>query len=213
LEAEVAASNPLPTSGGTDIIISAPNSSDRRRLSRNLSFSLKEIAAEEISNLLSQEDMLLTPDLGEFEIIDEIFSPEEGSPGVELHLNKKVRFLILYTSGDDLLSLATDLVKAQYHEDDFEPLVESITISQISSPIQGTSDSFTWKMEVTWNEQKIIDHNEILQMVLGKKPADAMILLQEILDLNVTPRIELSPSWWLRIPALPFRISINEGES
>jgi len=213
LEAEVAASNPLPTSGGTDIIISAPNSSDRRRLSRNLTISLKNLAAEEISNLLSQEDILLTLDLGEFEIIDEIFTPEEGSPGVELHLNKKVQFLILYVSGDDLLSLATDLVKAQYQEDYFEPLLESIAISQLSSPIPGDAESFTWRMEVTWNEQRTLDHNEILQMVLGGKPLNAIILLQENLDLEVPPRIELSPSWWLRIPSLPFRISINEGES
>jgi len=213
LEAEVAASNPLPTSGGTDIIIPAPNSSDRRRLSRNLTFSLKELAAEEIRDLLNQDDILLTPDLGEFEIIDEIFKPKEGSPGIELHLIKKVRFLVLYASGDDLLSLATDLVKAQYHEDDFEPLLDSITISQLSSPIPGDAESFTWRMKVTWNEQKTLDQNEILQMVLGEKPLNAMILLQENLDLKVPPRIELSPSWWLRIPALPFRIVINEGES
>lgn len=213
LEAAVAANNPLPTSGGTDIIISAPNSSDRRRLSRNLSFSLKDLAFEEITSLLNQEDILLTPDLGEFEIIDEIFTPDEGSPGVELHLKEKVRFLVLYVSGDDLLSLATNLVKAQYQEADFEPLLESISISQLSSPIPEAVESFIWNVEVTWNEQKTMDQNQILQMVLGKKPLDAMILLQENLDLEIPPRIKLSPSWWLRIPALPFRISINQGES
>jgi len=213
LEAEVSVSNPLPTSGGTDILISAPNSSDRRRLSRNLSISLKGLASQEISNLLSQNDILLTPDLGEFEIIKEIFTPEEGAPGVELDLKKKVRFLVLYVSGENLLSLATDLVKAQYQEDDYEPLLESIAISQLSSPIPGAAESFTWRMEVSWNEQKALDHNEILQMILGKKPLDAMVLLQENLELEVPPRIILSPSWWLRIPALPFRISINEGEN
>ena len=110
-----------------------------------------------------------------------------------------------------MLSLATDLVKAQYQDDDFEPLLESISISQLSSPIPAAAESFTWRMEVTWNEQKTMDPNEILQMVLGKKPLDAMIILQENLDLEVPPRIKLSPSWWLRIPALPFRISFNEG--
>jgi hypothetical protein len=213
LEAEVAVSNPMPTSGGTDIFISAPNSSDQRRLSRNLSIRLKDLAAQEISELLTQEDILLTPDLENFETIEEIFTPEEGSPGDVLHLEKRGQFLVLYTSGDDLLSLAADLVKAQYQEENFEPLLESITISQLSSPVPGVTQSYTWRMEVSWNERKIMDQNEILQIVLGKKPIDAMNLLQKSLDLDVPPRINLSPSWWLRIPALPFRISISEGES
>jgi len=213
VEAEVVVSNPLPTSGGTEIFVSAPNISDQRRISRNISFRLKDIAAQEISELLTQKDILLTPDLENFETLDEIFTPEEGSPGDVLHLEKKGKFLILFTSGDDLLSLATDLVKAQYQEDKYEPLLESITISQLSSPVPGVSQSYSWNMEVSWKERKIMDQNEILQIVLGKKPIDAMNLLHESLDLAVPPQIELSPSWWLRIPALPFRISISEGDS
>jgi len=213
LEAEVAVSNPMPTSGGTEIFISAPNNSDQRRLSRNLSFRLKDLASQKINELLTQEDILLNPDLEYFETIEEIYSPEDGSPGDVLHLEKKGQFLVLYTSGDDLLSLAADLVIAQYQEENYEPLLESITIKQLSSPVPGVTQSYTWRMEVSWNERKIMDQNEIVQIVLGKKPIDAMNLLQERLDLEVLPRITLSPSWWLRIPALPFRISINKGES
>lgn len=213
LKAEVAVSNPMPTSGGTDVTISAPNISDQRRLSRNLSFRLKDLAAQEISELLTQEDILLTPDLENFETIEEEFTPEEGSPGVDLHLKKKGQFIVLYTSGDDLLSLATDLVKAQYQVGNFEPILESITISQLSSPMPEATQSYIWRMEVTWNERKIMDQNKIMQIVLGKKPTDAITLLQKGLDLEVAPQITLSPSWWLRIPALPFRIDINEGGS
>jgi len=213
LQAEVSVTNPLPTSGGTDIYISAPNSSDRRRLSRNLSLSLKDLARLEILELLGQDDILLTPDLEDFEIIDEIFNPEEGSPGIELHLEKKVAFFVLYASGGDLLSLATDLVKAQYQEGNFEPLLDSITLSHLSAPNPEDSQYYSWEMEVIWNEQKIMDHNKILQMVVGKKPLDAVTLLQEDMDLDAPPQIELRPTWWFRIPALPFRISINEGDN
>jgi len=213
LEAEVAVNNPLPTNGGTDIYISAPNILDQRLLSRNLTIRLKDLATQEINEFLSADDILLTPALEDFEIIEEIFSPEEGSPGVELNLQQKGQFSIHYTSGDDLLSLATDLVQAQYQSEKYEPLLESITLSQLSSPALGVTQSYSWRMELSWNEKKIMNQNEILQMVLGKKPSEAMAFLQESLDLEVTPGIELSPSWWLRIPALPFRISFNEGES
>ncbi len=212
LEAEVSVNNPLPTNGGTDIFLSAPNNSDRRRLSRNLSFSLKDLAALEIRDFLIQGDILLTPDLMDIEIIEELFIPEEGSPGSELQLEKKVRFLALYTSRDDLLLLATDLVKAQYQGKDYEPIVESITITQLSSPIPGAAQSYIWRMEVNWSEKEIMDQNQILQMVLGKNPLDAINLLQENMDLEIPPQIKLSPSWWFRMPALPFRISISERE-
>jgi len=212
LHAEVSVTNPLPTSGGTDIYVSAPNSSDRRRLSRNLAISLKDIASQEMATLLDQDDVLLTPDLEDYEIISEVFDPIEGSPGTELHLEKKVSFTILYASGEDLLSLATDLVKAQYQEEDFEPLIESISLTHLSTPYPDFSQSYNWEMEVTWSEQKIIDHNQILQIVLGNKPLDAVNLLQDDLNLDTPPQIDLTPSWWLRIPALPFRININEGD-
>ncbi len=70
LEAEVAVSNPLPTNGGADILVSAPNSSDQRQLERNLFISLEDAAAQEINLLLTQEDILLTPDFEIFETIE-----------------------------------------------------------------------------------------------------------------------------------------------
>ena len=213
LAAEVSVSNPLPTNGGTDILISAPNNSDRRRLSRTLNISLKNLAVQEITDLLNQDDVLLTSDLENFEIIDEIFSPEEGLPGAELNLEVKGRFLVLYTSGNDLFSLANDLVKAQYQNDHYEPILDNITISQLTSPTVGDSETYTWRMEITWIDHKINDQNEILQTVIGKQPIEAESLLQETLDLDEQPRIVLSPTWWPRIPVLPFRIKINEGES
>lgn len=213
LHADVAVTNSLPTSGGTDIYVSAPNSSDRRRLGRNLSFSLKEIASREISTILDDDDILLTPEFEVFEVIAEVFDPDQGSPGGELQLEKKVRYLILYTSGEDLLSLATDLVNAQYQEGDYEPIPESITVSQLSKPDPGISQTYSWEIEVSWSDHKIRDHNQILQAVLGKKPSDAINILQEDLDLESSPQIKLTPSWWFRIPALPFRISIYEEGS
>jgi hypothetical protein len=213
LHAEVAVTNPQPTSGGTEIYVSAPNSSDRRRLDRNLSFSLKEIASREVSTLLNEDDILLTPEFEVYEVIDEVFDPDEGSPGVELHLEKRVSYSILYTSGEDLLSLATDLVNAQYQEGDYEPFLESITLSQLSKPDPEIPQTYSWEIEVSWSDHKIRDHNQILQMVLGKKPTDAVNRLQEDLNLESSPQIKLTPSWWFRIPALPFRISIIEGGS
>ncbi len=179
LEAELRVNNPLPTSGGEDIIISAPNSSDRRRLDRNLNLSLKNKAEEEIDVLLGQDDILLNPALKDFEIIEESSRPEPGSPGDELQGEKKVRFIILYSSRADLDILTADLVKAQYQGIGFEPIMDSIKITQLSSPVPAHTQTFTWEMEVTWEERKIIDQNEIVQIALGKKPSDAVVLLQE----------------------------------
>ena len=90
--------------------------------------------------------------------------------------------------------------------------MESIKITPLSPPAPAHTQTFTWEVEVTWEERKIINQNDIVQVALGKKPSEAVLLLQEKFDLENTPIIELLPSWWLRIPSLPFRIILNEGE-
>jgi hypothetical protein len=213
LEAEVAVSNILATEGGEDLSLKAPNSADRNRLSRNIVISLKELARGEIARILTRDDVLLSPNLADYEILAETFMPEEGSPGTELHLEEQIRFMVLYAAGDDLHSLAVDLVKAQYQEQKFEPMLENIQISQLSSPEQDQPQSYSWSMEVAWSDRKVINQNEFIQTVLSKNPTDASRLLEEKFSLTHPPRIELSPSWWFRIPALPFRIILREGDS
>ncbi|NQS92498.1 MAG: baseplate J/gp47 family protein, partial [Chloroflexi bacterium] len=211
LGGELSVINPLPTSGGKDINISAPAEQDRRKLASAMATNLSTIAQTKLETQLSVGDVLLTTDFYDFEIVEEHYTPGESKPGDQLTLDKKVQYTIYYASADDLLSLAKELIQARYQNSDQELLVDSITLSQITSPEIGLNQSYSWDMKVSWEERRIINEQEIIQWVLGLKPDQAISLLQEKLALKYSPIINLTPTWWIRIPALPFRINISQG--
>jgi len=210
--ADLSVDNPEQTSGGTDLYIPSPNQEDREKLSLSLNEELGNIALDKIQQQLSSEDILLSPDLTQEEIIQEEFSPLVGSSGNTLTLTRKARFYMVYISGEDLRTLALKAINARYTGDETEPILDSVTLTHLSSPEPRLDQSFGWDLGVEWKEIRVVPDHEIIQLVLGKKMADAEIILQESLDLKYPPIIKLSPGWWVRLPSLPFRINIiQEG--
>ena len=208
--ADLSVDNPEPTSGGTDLYISSPNQEDRDKLSLSLAEELGTIALDQIQGQLSSEDILLSSDIAREEIIREEFFPLAGSSGNTLTLTRKSRFYMLYISGEDLKTLALKAISTRYLVNGIEPILDSVTLTHLSNPEPRSDQSYGWDLGVEWKEIRIVPDHEIIQLVLGKKPADAEILLQESLDLKYPPLITLSPRWWIRLPALPFRINISQ---
>ena len=210
--ADLSVDNPEPTSGGTDLYIPSPSQEDREKLSFSLAEELGNIALDKIQEQLSSEDILLSLDFSREEIIQEEFSPLAGSSGNTLTLTRKVRFYMYYVSGEDLSTLAKKAINARYLGSETEPILDSITLTHLSNPEPRSDQSYSWDLGVEWKEIRVVPDHEIIQLVLGKNSADAEILLQESLDLKYPPVIKLSPGWWIRLPALPFRIIIfQEG--
>jgi len=210
--ADLSVDNPEPTSGGTDLYIPSPNQKDREKLSLSLSKKLRNIALDQIQGQLTSEDIMLSSDLAQEEIIQEEFSPLAGFSGNTLTLTRKARFYLAYISGEDLKTLALKAINARYVGNEIEPILDSVALTNLSSPVPRSDQSYGWDLGVRWREIRVMPDHEVIQLVLGKKIADAEFLLQESLDLKYPPVIKLSPKWWLRLPALPFRIDIfQEG--
>ena len=210
--ADLSVDNPEPTSGGTDLYISSPRQEDRDKLSLSLAKELGTIALDQIQGQLSSEDILLSSDIAREEIILEEFFPLAGSSGNTLTLTRKSRFYMLYVSGEDLRALALKAISARYLVNGIEPILDSVTLTHLSSPEPRSDQSYSWDLGVEWKEIRVVPEHEIIQLVLGKNTSEAEILLQESLDLKYPPVIKLSPGWWIRLPALPFRIIIfQEG--
>ncbi|MCK4488857.1 MAG: hypothetical protein KAU23_01290, partial [Anaerolineales bacterium] len=132
--------------------------------------------------------------------------------GNTLTLTRKSRFYMLYISGEDLRTLALKAISARYLVNGIEPILDSVTLTHLSSPEPRSDQSYGWDLGVEWKEIRVVPEHEIIQLVLGKNTSEAEILLQESLDLKYPPVIKLSPGWWIRLPALPFRIIIfQEG--
>ncbi|MEE8356198.1 MAG: baseplate J/gp47 family protein [Anaerolineales bacterium] len=210
--ADLSVKNVEPTTGGTDSYIPAPNQKDRDSLSSSVTEEMQELALVKIQEQLSSEDFLLNPDLIRIEIIQNEFSPSADSMGDTLTLTRKARYYMDYISGKDLKTLASNFINARYLGEDIKPIMESLRLTQLSNPVSGSNHTFIWDLGIIWNEIRQIPEHEVIQLVLGEEPADAEKILEQSLDLKETPQIILSPNWWFRLPALPFRINvIQEG--
>jgi hypothetical protein len=209
--AELIVTNPLPTEGGTDILVPAPTQFNRLSLSRKMTRDLEDKALEEIGSILGSGDFLLTEDLSVFKVIEEIYTPQEGTPGEILWLDKSVTYLIYYISGDDLRSLVTDLIKTQYRDNTYQVDLDSIQLNPVSF-LERQGEDYILEFQVSWTDSRIVQQAEVNDWILGKALDDAERILLRNLDLEGSPQIRVQPSWWPRIPAFPFRIQIIQGE-
>jgi hypothetical protein len=209
--ADLLVTNPLPTEGGSDIEIPAPNLVDRLKLVNEINQLLKEKASQEVTARMDQDDLLLTSRLNDFEVISEEFSPPGEEPGEFLWLDKSIQYLVDYVDADDLYQLAGDLVKAQYQDQSYQPDLNSIKIQITTSPEMSGSENYQWEMEVSWTDSQVFREGEISQWITATSIAEAERILANKLDLEDSPLIILQPSWWPRIPALPLRIQVQQG--
>jgi hypothetical protein len=207
--ADLSVNNPEPVSGGTDLQIPAPSSDDRRLLSASLLTDMEKSALIQAEGQLAANDILLSTTPYFIEIIEETFSPAEDSPGDTLIINKQVRFGFTFAAGDDLLSLANNAVNALYIGNEYEPTLDSITLEHLSPPKPVSDQGFSWDLKLRWKEKKVLNNGEIIQLLLGKTPGGAETLLQTYLESQYPPDIKITPSWWFRLPAIPFRITIT----
>jgi len=206
--ADLSVINPVPTTGGTNISVPAPNESDHQRAKTDLMLSLTEMAQDEALGILEPDDILISKKPEVVEILDITADPELGSAGNELVLTSSIQFRIIYTSADDLDKLAEQTINALFSGGAFSPDFDTVRLTQITDPLLGFDQVARWKMLVAWNESRVFDQEKVIRNVLGKKPAEAEEILQDSFELTNLPEIEINPSWWFRIPVLPFRIRV-----
>jgi hypothetical protein len=211
LGADLSVTNPMPTSGGEDIQLPAPSEIDHQGLTIRLKRDLEIQAVEKALLQINEEDVLISPEPEFSEVIDIQTQPEIGSAGESLTINSSMNYRFLFVAGDDLMQLAENAIITLSEDESYRPDLESITIDHLSDPEMDTNQIAFWEIEISWEEKRIYNHQLIIQTILGEKPQDAQVLLKKTLDLTQVPEIKLKPSWWGRIPALPFRIMILEA--
>jgi hypothetical protein len=207
---DIEVTNPEQIQGGTNRLVSAPNAGDRRQLRTILSDQLTAAAQEKIASLISDDDLQLCDRPELLEITQEIYSPPAGEPGTILELELSGQYSCAVVIQENLQKLITEILTTRYRNQNQMPILESIGYQMVNTPEQTASGSYTWDLEITWEVENKINESEIYSDLLGTKPDDAASYLQTQLDWNQTPQIQLSPSWWFRMPFLPFRIKVAE---
>jgi len=203
--------NPRKTSGGSDFIAAAPTENDYRELSALLTDSLRETALNDLKFELDSGDVILDSAPQVYQVLEEHLSPEIGEPADQLELTLRLEFRIPYAAGADLYQLGRTVLERQVPAG-FVPRPETLTITQLNTPLPIGENAASWKIEVSWLLNAELDEAQAVSRVLGLTPDDAAAQIAANLPVSGAPEIVLWPEWWPRLPILPFRIQLIEKE-
>jgi len=207
LGTKLKATNPEPTTNGSERIELAPTQVDRRKLALLLYEGLKETALEEIERDLSHGDILLYSSIELLHTVEETYLPADLQPADRLSLSQRLEFQASYVSEEDLINLAQAVLDAGLPEN-FYAIEESIEIKNLEKPVLSSDKIAHWNLYAHRQVQAKISKSQAIQLTLGLDPTQAQEQLRFYLLLGNPPHIKLFPNWWPRMPIIPFRIVI-----
>ena len=205
---QLSVNNPEPTQYGTERRELAPTEEDRQKLSAMLQESLEQTALKEIQKGLNEGDLLFPFSLVFLGIIEETYQPADLQPADRISLSQRLEFQASYVSVEDLRTLAQAVLNTSIPEN-FTPLEGTLQIDNLGVPLFGQDSIALWKLHATRKIQVRLTEPQVVQLTLGLEPWKAKAQLEAALPLKETPQITLFPSWWPRLPFIPFRIVIT----
>ena len=204
---QVSVSNPQATHSGSNYEAPAPSQADRRRLERSLLNALGNTAQAEVRALLADGDIPLSAHPSVVEILEERYFPAEAQSSETLELRMRVQFVSQVASREDLQSLAALILDTSLPEG-YEVVEGPIAIQAVTVPVLLEDGTASWEMRAERSIAPELREVQAINLALGVSPEEAAQGLIKELDLNTVPEIQLRPSWWPRLPYLPFRIQI-----
>lgn len=196
-----------PTRGGTERRSPAPSANDYRSLRKKLLEQLEQTALEELNASLADGQRLLLNTVRVHKVVAENRNPPEDQPADRLQLTLQVEFEAWYVEERDLQAIAQTALDASLPKD-FEPQAGPITLAFVQEPDLDNAGNARWSLKVErvlkagWSDEKVV------QVIRGQSIENASRILQDLLALNSEPKITLFPSWWGRLPFIPFRIEV-----
>jgi hypothetical protein len=208
LGVDLTVTNPKPTTGGSDLASPAPTPLDQSRLRNQLEAALEQSALQEIQSSLKPGDLLLVDHPGQVQTLEMIFDPPESQPASLLNLRLRLEYQVPIVRASDLNALVTSILDANLPPG-YSPLTGSLQIDHLTSPARDDASNYQWPLKAQRHISAHVEDEQVAQIAVGLAPAQARQRLIEALPLAEPPTFTLFPSWWPRLPFLPFRISIT----
>jgi hypothetical protein len=205
LGASLLVSNPLPLEGGVETEATIATVEDRTRLHQSLLEKLTDECKTAIVDSLSPE-ILFFSDLLTTTVSSETYFPGDGEPGEILSLTMELTCTGLYSNLDDIIGNVNKMLDTDLPEG-FSPKGEP-SIKQVGSNsiVDGT-------IELEMIAERHIGANvntaTISSLIIGLTPDAALSRLADLLIMASPPLITITPSWWHRLPIMPFRITFQ----
>jgi hypothetical protein len=200
--------NPLPAVGGSSRPVLAPTTYQREQLYDQLVKRLHQQALEELSRQVEPGDLLLTPTLTITQVIHEEFDPPQDQPSDQLNLALTLGFQAQVASDADLKALAKGILDANI-PDGFHSTPGTVAVELLNEPELGSDKHVSWKMRSTQQLEANLEETRAGRLIRGLAPGSANEKLRAFLPIENAPLIRIFPSWWPRLPVLPFRITVK----
>jgi hypothetical protein len=201
--------NQRSTRGGSDQDTPAPSDADYQAIYEQLFVTLAASALDEIRAALSPGDLLLSQEASHIATLEESYTPATILPSDQLQLVLRLEFQALVVAGQDLLNLGQSALEANLSPG-FSANQASLDIQHLNAPdLSSQSGSANWRMHVEWQTRAEFDTAQAIKQAIGRTPEQAEQGLTANLALDAPADIQLRPSWWPRLPFLPFRITVS----
>ncbi len=201
--------NPAATHSGSDRNAPAPSPEDYDRLYAQLYEALAASALEEITAMLNEGDLLLSVEPRLRATLEKSYTPAQPAPGDQLELVLRLEFEALTVSAEDLRQLAQAALETSLPAG-HQPLPETLTLKHRGSPrLTDEAQSARWSMQASWKVRARLNPNEAIRLAIGLPVDEARARLAAQLPLAAAPRITPLPTWWPRLPVLPFRFQVE----
>jgi len=209
--ADLTATNPQATRGGTDQALSMATSTNREQLYEQLKSSLLKTALDEFNSQLNPGDILFTPTITLSQVVDQVYDPPEGLPGDTLNLDMRLAFQAQVASKADIQQLAESALDMNITAI-FQAVPGTLIIKTVSAPQMNTDGSVQWRILARRKIVSKIAESQAVNLTLGQSPKLATQRLLTNLPISQIPTIKVIPSWWPRLPILPFRVAVSTAD-
>jgi hypothetical protein len=208
LGVDLTVTNPDPTTGGSDLSSPVPTSLDQNRLHDRLEAALKQSALAELQAKLNPGDLLLEDRSNQIKVLETTYDPPGFVPASLLTLRLRLEYQAPIVRGSDLDALATSILDANLPSG-YSPVPGTLEINHLTAPKWVNASTARWQLRARRQIRAQVPDEQASQLAVGLSPAQAGQRLADALPLSKPPHITLFPSWWPRMPFLPFRISVT----
>jgi hypothetical protein len=206
---QLTVTNAEALTGGTDQTVAAPTELDRRRAYRQLLASLSETAMTEIATQLAPGDLLLNPTPILLGTLAETYTPAETVPSDFVEVTLRLEFQSFALTQADLLALSQTVLDANL-EPAYLPVPDTLTFQLLTNPQPDAQNTASWEMQAERQIIATLPARTAVELAVGQPPAAVQTRLTQALPLAAPPVIQLFPTWWPRLPFLPYQIEIIE---
>jgi len=206
---DLTVTNPIGTSKGSDQLSPAPTDKDYQDLSKKLLADLYITAIDELNNKLDTNDLVLWTDPSKYEILEENFDPSDIRPTDNLVLTLRVEYQAYIVTRDMLSNIGQAILETNSPAG-YSPIPSTLKFDHLQPPTPNEEMVFKWDMNAKWQMKAEIDTTQAVQLVLFRKPEEAVQQLLDNIPIGEDISITISPSWWPRLPILPFRVNVVE---